>query len=54
MFIPLYPIGVAAEMGLIWMALPYIKSRDLYSLHMPNSANFGFSYLSFCQVITQY
>ena len=37
-------------MPLIWSGLPYIRQRKLYSLEMPNSVNFAFSYHIFAQV----
>ncbi|KAK9755180.1 hypothetical protein RND81_01G007200 [Saponaria officinalis] len=47
-FIPIYPLGVAGEMWLMYSALPYIKEKDLYrdffgALH--------FSYNTFVQVV---
>lgn len=43
-FIVLYPTGILSEAGLIYVALPYIKASDLYSLRMPNKFNFAFDY----------
>ncbi|KAF5835319.1 tyrosine phosphatase-like protein [Dunaliella salina] len=50
LFIPIYPVGVLAEMLLLYQALPFIEARDMYSVSMPNPWNVGFSYLRFCQV----
>jgi len=50
LFIPTYPVGVLAEMLLLYQALPFIEARDMYSISMPNPFNMGFSYLRFCQV----
>ena len=50
LFIPAYPVGVLSEMLLLYQALPYIQSRDMYSISMPNKMNMGFSYLRFSQV----
>mmetsp|Transcript_10447 Transcript_10447/g.31482 ORF Transcript_10447/g.31482 Transcript_10447/m.31482 type:complete len:222 (+) Transcript_10447:471-1136(+) len=44
LFIPLYPAGVAAEMWVLYSGLPWIASRRLHSLALPNSANFAFDY----------
>lgn len=43
-FIVLYPIGVSSELTMAWLALPHIKKTGLWSVNMPNSWNFGFSY----------
>lgn len=43
-FLLLYPIGVSSELTMAWLALPFIKSTGLWSIEMPNSWNFGFSY----------
>eukprot|EP00878_Enallax_costatus_P001738 GHUV01001894.1.p1 GENE.GHUV01001894.1~~GHUV01001894.1.p1 ORF type:complete len:277 (+),score=42.02 GHUV01001894.1:100-831(+) len=43
-FMVLYPIGVSSELTMAWLALPYIKRSGLWSVEMPNSWNFGFSY----------
>jgi len=50
LFIPAYPVGVLAEMALLYQALPFIEDRDMYSLSMPNKLNMGFSYLRLGQV----
>ncbi|GLJ14661.1 hypothetical protein SUGI_0237360 [Cryptomeria japonica] len=43
-FFVMYPTGISSEVGLIYIALPYIKNSDLYCLRMPNKFNFGFDY----------
>ncbi|EGC32165.1 hypothetical protein DICPUDRAFT_89327 [Dictyostelium purpureum] len=46
-FIILYPIGFAAENVLWYNMLPYIKEREIHSVRLPNSINFGFDYYYF-------
>mmetsp|Transcript_29687 Transcript_29687/g.70752 ORF Transcript_29687/g.70752 Transcript_29687/m.70752 type:complete len:219 (+) Transcript_29687:48-704(+) len=46
-FIPLYPVGVLAEVWIILEALPIAKESGMYSLRMPNWANFAFDYPMF-------
>ncbi|KAL2620728.1 hypothetical protein R1flu_000933 [Riccia fluitans] len=43
-FFVLYPTGIFSETGLVYVALPFMKGSDLYSLRMPNKINFGFDY----------
>ncbi|GLC35795.1 hypothetical protein PLESTB_000495100 [Pleodorina starrii] len=50
-FIPLYPIGVASELTMAWLALPAIRAAHMWSVDMPNALNFGFDYFLFCLVI---
>jgi very-long-chain (3R)-3-hydroxyacyl-CoA dehydratase len=45
-FILLYPTGISSEVGLIYIALPYIKASGKYSITMPNKLNFAFDYLA--------
>ncbi|KIY95821.1 protein tyrosine phosphatase-like (proline instead of catalytic arginine), member b [Monoraphidium neglectum] len=47
-FILLYPIGVASELTMAWLALPALKESGLWSITMPNSYNFAFSYYVAC------
>ena len=49
-FIPLYPVGLAAEMWAVRGALPAIQSRGLRSVALPNPFNFGFDYHMFLVV----
>ncbi|KAJ4964308.1 hypothetical protein NE237_024247 [Protea cynaroides] len=48
-FLVLYPTGISSEVGLIYMALPFIKESEKYCLRMPNKLNFSFDY--FCCAI---
>lgn len=53
-FLLLYPIGISSEVGLIYLALPYIKNSEKYCIRMPNAWNFSFDYFYFsiiCLVI---
>lgn len=43
-FLLLYPTGISSEVGLIYLALPYIKRSDKYCIRMPNKWNFSFDY----------
>ncbi|XP_015890567.3 very-long-chain (3R)-3-hydroxyacyl-CoA dehydratase PASTICCINO 2A isoform X2 [Ziziphus jujuba] len=43
-FLLLYPTGITSEVGLIYLALPYIKESEKYCLRMPNKWNFSFDY----------
>ncbi|XP_031478963.1 very-long-chain (3R)-3-hydroxyacyl-CoA dehydratase PASTICCINO 2A [Nymphaea colorata] len=43
-FLVLYPTGITSEVGLIYIALPFIKASDKYCLRMPNKWNFSFDY----------
>ncbi|KAK9817532.1 hypothetical protein WJX74_009764 [Apatococcus lobatus] len=45
----IYPIGVLAEMVLIFLALPSIRSQQLLCVELPNSLNFSFDYHLFLQ-----
>jgi hypothetical protein len=45
-FLVLYPIGVSSELTMAWLALPFIKQTGLWSVELPNSWNFGFSYFA--------
>ncbi|XP_021716222.1 very-long-chain (3R)-3-hydroxyacyl-CoA dehydratase 2-like isoform X1 [Chenopodium quinoa] len=47
-FIPLYPVGVAGEMWLMYQALTYIKEKDLYKDFF---SVLPFSYHTFVQVV---
>jgi very-long-chain (3R)-3-hydroxyacyl-CoA dehydratase len=49
-FILIYPVGVVAEMVLMYKALPFIRSRKLYSVFMPNAYNFAFDFAIFIVV----
>ncbi|GAB4848793.1 Very-long-chain (3R)-3-hydroxyacyl-CoA dehydratase PASTICCINO 2A [Ancistrocladus abbreviatus] len=43
-FLVLYPTGISSEVGLVYFALPYIKSSEKYCVRMPNKWNFTFDY----------
>ncbi|KAJ8451877.1 hypothetical protein Cgig2_007360 [Carnegiea gigantea] len=43
-FFLLYPTGISSEVGLIYIALPYIKNSGKYCIRMPNKWNFSFDY----------
>ena len=47
-FIILYPLGVASELTMAYLALPNIGTLRPLSVAMPNSANFAFDYYLFC------
>lgn len=47
-FIVLYPLGVASELAMVWLALPELKRTGLWSMPMPNVLNFDFHYYAFC------
>lgn len=42
-FLVLYPLGVASELTVVWLALPHLRARGHYTLTMPNAANFAFN-----------
>lgn len=43
-FLLLYPTGITSEVGLIYIAMPYIKESAKYCVRMPNKWNFSFDY----------
>lgn len=47
MFLVLYPMGITGEMGCLWHALPTIAATKPYTVALPNTMNFAFSYESF-------
>ena len=49
-FYALYPVGVLAEMWIIWSGLPAIGARRLHSISLPNRWNWAFSYQYFMLV----
>ncbi|KAL4424925.1 hypothetical protein ABPG77_009654 [Micractinium sp. CCAP 211/92] len=49
-FIVLYPLGVASELAMVALAMPYIKERRPLSIQMPNAFNIGFDYYWACWV----
>ncbi|KAK1291629.1 Very-long-chain (3R)-3-hydroxyacyl-[acyl-carrier protein] dehydratase PASTICCINO 2A [Acorus calamus] len=48
-FMILYPTGITSEVGLIYIALPYIKASEKYCIRLPNKLNFSFD--NFCAAI---
>ena len=50
-FLPLYPLGVAGELTMVWLALPTIRRDRPWSLAMPNAINFGFDYYIICIIL---
>ncbi|KAL6626744.1 hypothetical protein ACP70R_030470 [Stipagrostis hirtigluma subsp. patula] len=51
-FMVFYPIGLVSEVGLIFVALPYMKASEKYSFRMPNKLNFSFDYFYVCAFLT--
>uniref|UniRef100_A0A453DZG9 Very-long-chain (3R)-3-hydroxyacyl-CoA dehydratase n=1 Tax=Aegilops tauschii subsp. strangulata TaxID=200361 RepID=A0A453DZG9_AEGTS len=49
-FMILYPTGILSEVGLIYIALPYIKVSEKYFVKMPNKWNFSFDYFYTCAI----
>ena len=47
-FIVLYPLGVASELAMVYLALPTIRKSKMWSATMPNSLNIGFDYPLLC------
>ncbi|KAH7678049.1 very-long-chain (3R)-3-hydroxyacyl-CoA dehydratase protein [Dioscorea alata] len=43
-FLILYPSGISSEVGLTYIALPFIKASEKYCIRMPNKWNFSFDY----------
>ena len=37
-------------MAIVYLALPFLDKRQLHSIALPNSWNFGFHYPTFCRV----
>lgn len=50
-FIVLYPLGVASELTMVYLALPYIKSSKMWNYPMPNALNFEFDYYIACLLV---
>lgn len=54
-FLVLYPTGVTGEIVTMVSALPYIKRRKLFTMTLPNAANFSFDYhLAVILIIASY
>jgi very-long-chain (3R)-3-hydroxyacyl-CoA dehydratase len=43
-FIVCYPVGMVSEVGLIYIAFPFMKASEKYCIGMPNKWNFSFNY----------
>mmetsp|Transcript_31069 Transcript_31069/g.68975 ORF Transcript_31069/g.68975 Transcript_31069/m.68975 type:complete len:237 (+) Transcript_31069:60-770(+) len=50
-FIILYPLGVASELTMVYLAMPTIRSSHMWSLAMPNKLNISFDYHQLCVII---
>ena len=50
-FLPLYPLGTASELTMVWLALSTLKRERPWSIAMPNAFNFGFDYFWTCMLI---
>jgi very-long-chain (3R)-3-hydroxyacyl-CoA dehydratase len=50
-FLVLYPLGVASELSMVWLALPVIQVKKPFSIELPNPFNFAFSYHALCVLI---
>jgi very-long-chain (3R)-3-hydroxyacyl-CoA dehydratase len=50
-FIVLYPLGVASELAMVWLAMPELRARHVWEISLPNAWNFGFSYWVVCYII---
>lgn len=48
MFIPLYPMGITAEVFLYYIALPHIYATGLFTVSLPNWINFSFDFGYYC------
>ena len=44
LFIPLYPLGMLAELVCLVHAVPVLRREETWTLHMPNSVNFSFDW----------
>ncbi|VAH70317.1 unnamed protein product [Triticum turgidum subsp. durum] len=43
-FLVMYPTGISSEVGLIYIALQFIKASEKYCIRMPNKWNYSFDY----------
>lgn len=50
LFIVLYPLGVASELGAVVLANAYLRKTGMWSWSMPNEFNFAFDYWLICWV----
>ena len=49
---PCLASGVAGELAVVYMALPYLRQRKLYTLEMPNALNFAFSVTALFRLVS--
>ncbi len=47
-FLVLYPLGVSSELAMVWLALPVIRLKGLWSIVLPNPINLSVSYDVIC------
>ena len=48
----LYPLGaLVGELGCVYVALPTIEAKGVWSVAMPNSYNFAFYFPYFCRAM---
>lgn len=50
-FVPIYPLGLFAEMACIWLVLPRVEVSGRLSLAMPNPFNVAFHYPTFLRAV---
>ena len=48
---PPQPAGVASELAVIAFAIPYVRSRKLYLVEMPNAWNFAMGITAWVRLI---
>ena len=46
-FMLLYPMGISGEIACLYNALDHVKQNKIYTVEMPNTYNFSFSYYNF-------
>eukprot|EP00164_Ancoracysta_twista_P002421 GFYU01003205.1.p1 GENE.GFYU01003205.1~~GFYU01003205.1.p1 ORF type:complete len:217 (+),score=65.11 GFYU01003205.1:62-712(+) len=51
LFLVLYPLGVMSEMALTYLAMPFIKERQILTVTLPNWFNYSFDYYLYCGVL---
>ena len=44
LFVPLYPLGMLAELALLAHAVPVLQRKEIWTLHLPNALNFSFDW----------
>lgn len=47
-FLVLYPLGVSSELAMVWLAIPVIRLKGLWSIALPNPINLSVSYDVIC------